>query len=244
MINYTKESWQDVHNVLEALFYDWTIDLEGNLIVHWENFDICNEKTGKKVDHVDHLWLKFIFKNNGRDYDFRWWRSDKNPLSQNYIHPHVADGANNFCSGSYSKGVSLCQDLHYLDTFVKRYNRGAAFGHAEISKFKPAIEVDEPKLKSHLYPTFFFDVSTGSVELDQCTLVDINQKDVFKDKALPEIFPSRYVWKDRLIDRKWNGVSTKVTKIDLTKYYNHEHLKSIVATYNRTRVAETNTQVS
>ena len=75
---------------------------EGTLIIHWEDFDIRNEKTNVIVDHVDHMWVKFIF--SAYSYDTKWWRSDKNPAKKTYIHPHVSESASSFCSGNYPQG--------------------------------------------------------------------------------------------------------------------------------------------
>jgi hypothetical protein len=243
MIAYEKEPWEDVKKVLEALFYDWSIDLEGNLIVHWENFDIRNEKTGEIVDHVDHLWLKFIFK-YGNSYEVKWWRSDKNAMKNSYMHPHINEEGRSYCSGGYPQGHSLCRDLHYLTTWIDKYNQGSAYGHAEISEFKPTVKVDKSRLQAHLQYTYFFNPVTGIPDIKTVELHGIAQDEVIQETELPKLTPTHYFWKDQLIERRWNKPTTSIHSINLKDYSDDKHLKSVIATYNRTRIAQTDTQVS
>lgn len=242
MIPYKKESWEEIKTVLEALFYDWTLDFEGNLIIHWEDFDIRNEKTNVVVDHVDHMWCKFIFQ--AYSYYTTWSRSDKNPASRNYIHPHVSESANNYCTGDYPRGQSLCRDLHYLTSFVGRYNEGQAFEHAEISTFKSVVKVNKNKLRTHLATTYFFNPALGTLDVKDCELVGITEDELIQVDKLPEIVPSHYIWKDKPIERKWNEPNTTIHSINLKDYIDDKQLKSIVAAYTRARAAQVNTQVS
>lgn len=243
MIAYDKEPWSDVKTVLDALFYDWSIDLEGNLIVHWENFDIRNEKTNEIVDHVDHLWCKFTFK-YGNSYDSKFWRSDKNPMQKKYLHPHINEEGKSYCSGDYPQGQSLCRDLHYLTSWIDKYNQGSAFGHAEISEFKPEVKVDKPKLQAHLQYTYFFNPVIGLPDIKSVELKDITQDEVIQEAELPDLKPSHYFWKDQPIERRWNQPNASIHSINLKTYADDKHFKSVITTYNRTRTAQTDTQVS
>ncbi len=243
MIAYDKEPWSDVKTVLNALFYDWSIDLEGNLLVHWENFDIRNEKTNEIVDHVDHLWCKFTFK-YGNSYDTKWWRSDKNPMQKKYLHPHINEEGRSYCSGEYPQGQSLCRDLHYLTSWVDKYNQGSAYGHAEISEFKPEVKVDKPKLQAHLNYTYFFNPVIGIPDIKSVELIDITQDEVIQEAELPDLKPSHYFWKDSAIERRWNQPNTSIHSINLKDYSDDKHFKGVVTTYNRTRATKADTQVS
>jgi len=66
MINWTKDSWEDVKMVLDELEYDYVCDFEGNLILHFENFEIVDENTKKVVDTVDQIWSPLLFPSTVR----------------------------------------------------------------------------------------------------------------------------------------------------------------------------------
>jgi len=149
-----------------------------------------------------------------------------------------------YCSGNYPHGQSLCRDLHYLNSWVYRYNQGSAYDHAEISNFKSTVKVDKDKLRTHLVTTYFFNPALGTLDVKDCELVGITEDELIQIDTLPEITPSHYIWKDKPIARKWNEPNTTIHSINLKDYTDDKQLKSIVAAYTRARAAQVNAQVS
>jgi len=75
MIAWTKEPWEEVKNVLEALDIDYATDFKGNLILHFQDFEVRHERSGNKMDHVDHLFIEFAF-DRGTNYSMKMTRTD------------------------------------------------------------------------------------------------------------------------------------------------------------------------
>lgn len=209
MINWTKDSWEDVKMVLDELDYDYQADFEGNLILHFENFDIVDENTKKVVDTVDHIWLKFEFANSG--YVLRWYRNDIYNSNTNYVHPHV--NGSNHCTGDYIRGVSLCRDLLYYSNYIKRYNSGNGYTSIPDSG---KLKVDEDSLNKQLIPTFYMDMTQGCPVLGKVEFEgDLNT--VVKQNELKS--PKTFFWKNAQYKQYSKGF--RIEHLDLKKYFDY-----------------------
>jgi hypothetical protein len=154
MINWTKDSWEEVKFFLDELEYDYDCDFEGNLILHFNSFDIVDQNTKKVVDTVDHLWMLFQFSTES--YNIHWSRSDIYQSNPIYVHPHV--NGKNHCTGSYVRGDSLCRDILYYTNYVKHYNSGAGWTSIPSARNN---QVNSVALNQKLIPTFYMDLTTG-----------------------------------------------------------------------------------
>ena len=209
MINWTKDKWEDVQMVLDELEYDYTCDFEGNLTLHFENFDIVDENSKKVVDTVDHIWLKFEFTNSG--YAIRWYRTDLYNSNTNYVHPHVS--GSNHCTGDYVRGVSLCRDLLYYSNYIKRYNSGQGFTSIPDSG---KLKVDTDSLNEQLVPTFYMDMTQGCPVLGKVEFEgDLNT--VVKQNELKS--PKTFFWKNSQYKQYSKG--SRVEHLDLKKYFDY-----------------------
>jgi len=210
MINWTKDSWEDVKMVLDELEYDYVCDFEGNLILHFENFEIVDENTKKVVDTVDQIWLKFEFTKSG--YVLRWYRNDIYNSNTNYVHPHV--NGSDHCTGDYVRGVSLCRDLLYYSNYIKRYNSGQ--GWTTIPSDSNKLSVDTDSLNKQLIPTFYMDMTQGCPALKDVEFEgDLNS--VVKQAELKN--PKTFFWKNNQYTQYSKG--SRIEHLDLKKYFNY-----------------------
>lgn len=209
MINWTKDKWEDVKMVLDELEYDYQCDFEGNLILHFENFDIIDENSKKIVDTVDHIWLKFEFTNSG--YVIRWYRNDIYNSNTNYVHPHV--NGSEHCTGDYVRGVSLCRDLLYYSNYIKRYNSGQGWTSIPDSG---RLSIDTDSLNKQLIPTFYMDMTQGCPVLSKVEFEgDLNS--VVKQNELKN--PKTFFWKNNTYKQYSKG--SRIEHLDLKKYFNY-----------------------
>lgn len=241
MINYTKEDWSDVKNTLEALFLDWDIDMYGNLVIHWKDIPILNEKTLEEVDFIEHLWLTFEFTGTS-SYNLKFGRTDRNILRPQYIHPHVRSTGDGCCTGNHPQGASLCRDIVYFNTYVKRYNRGSAYQEVapeDLTVRDSGYTVNTSELQKHLDFDFYFDYSTGQMEITNVRYIDDSKdEDFVKFSSTETLFPLVYYWKGEAYPTKWKNQLNQTVKLDLAKYVNRDTIiKSVSDTQYYSRIA-------
>jgi len=230
MINWTKDSWEDVKMVLDELEYDYVCDFEGNLILHFEDFDIVEETKKKVVDHVDHMWLKFEFGGDKR-YNLSFYRTDVYGTKKAYTHPHVSESGDH-CTGDYVRGVSLCRDLLYYAKYITRYNEPSRYtAIPDTGK----LSVDEDSLNKQLTPTFYMDITQGCPVLSKVEFEgDINS--VISNTELNN--PKTFFWKNNQFTQYSKG--SRIEHIDLKKYFNYaqffKHYSDAISTVSDANV--------
>ena len=213
MLNWTKDDWKDIKLLLDELEYDYECDFEGNLILHFEKFEILNEVTQEVVDTVDHMWLKFIFTNKGNDFYIKFYRQDVYRSNEEYTHPHVQAGSNSHCTGSYTKGISLLQDILYYTDYIRRYNPGQ---HWTLVPNSSSLDIDASTLNKYLIPTFHMDITKGYPVVSNVSCsVDINQ--FITERPLSD--PKYFFWKGNSFKQYSKG--SRVEHLDLTQYFNY-----------------------
>lgn len=213
MINWTKDSWEDVKMVLDELDYDYVCDFEGNLILHFQDFDIVEETKKEVVDHVDHMWLKFDFSRTESDkYKIQFYRTDIYGTKKAYTHPHVSESGSH-CTGDYVRGVSLCRDLLYYAKYVTRFNEPSGWTSVpETGK----LSIDTDSLNKQLIPTFYMDMTQGCPVLKEVEFEgDLNT--VVKQNELKN--PNTFFWKNNQYTQYSKG--SRIEHIDLKKYFNY-----------------------
>lgn len=210
MINWKKDEWEDVQAVLETLDIDYEVTFEGNLILHFKDFDVFNEKTGDVVDHVEHMWLLFQFRSSG--YDLKFFRSDLYSTNIYYVHPHVSGSSH--CTGSYTRGVSLTRDILYYSKYVEHYNDSSVYTRVPI---KAKLNIDTDSLNKYLIPTFYFDVTKGCPQISniECST---NIQAFLTDVSLSD--PQTFYWKGETITQRSKG--GRKEDIDLKSYFNYD----------------------
>jgi len=211
MINWVKDTWEEVKFTLDALELDYEIDFEGNLLVCFSDFNIVDERSKEVVDHVDKIWLKFAFAMNGRSYDLQFYRVDVYSTKPRYTHPHVSEGGNH-CTGDYIRAVSLCRDLLYYKSYVTHYNKGDQYTNLP----EQSVKIDKEELNKRLIPTFYMDISKGypcvsNVEFEG------GLEEFITTKELP--YPKIFHWKSQVYKQYSKGF--KVEHIDLKKYFDY-----------------------
>lgn len=211
MINWRKDDWDEVKLLLDELDYDYEVDWKGDLIVRFENVKVINERNGSQVDHIDSIWLEFLFENDGQSYNLRFYRNNVYASNPEFVHPHVNRGS--FCTGDYRYGLSLPRDLLYFKDYVARYNRGEEY--ATVPQSAP-MQVDEQRLNEAIVPTFFLDLSVGYPVAESLELVgDIN--DFVANSKLSN--PRTFKWKGK--DYAQYSIGTRITHINLNDYFDY-----------------------
>ena len=210
MINWKKDDWVDVQAVLEALDIEYETTFEGNLILHFKDFDIFNEKTGDVVDHVEHMWLLFQFI--GGTYDLKFYRSDLYLTNLSYVHPHV--NGSTHCTGSYTKGVSLTRDILYYSKYVEHYNDSSVYTRLP-NKAKLSVDVDT--LNKSLIPTFYLDITKGCPQVSNVECTSDLQSFLVNT---PLTNPPTFYWKGERITQKSKG--GRAEDIDFKQYFNYD----------------------
>lgn len=211
MINWNKDEWSTVKLLLDELEYDYEIDWKRNLTVRFSNVKVVDENNGKQVDFIDSIWLEFLFADDGRSYNLRFYRNNVYNSKPGFVHPHV--NGTSFCTGSYSYGVSLVRDLLYFKDYVGRYNRGEEYSTVPNAE---SAQVNEDALNEALVPTFFLDLTEGypvvsSLELKE----DINNFVTFPELRNPRTFN----WKG--VEYKQYSIGVRLSHINLDKYFNY-----------------------
>lgn len=213
MLNWKKDSWEDVKMLLDELEFDYQCDFEGNLILHFENFNITNEKTKEVVDTVDHMWLKFKFYTEGKNYDIQFYRQDVYNSNPDYRHPHVNGSGGSNCTGDYVTQVSLPRDLLYYSSYVKNYNPGEGWTTIPSSS---SLSVDTDSLNNSLIPTFYMDITLGYPVLENVEL-DGDIEKFITTKALSS--PKTFYWKNKAHTQYSKG--SRIEHINLKQYFDY-----------------------
>lgn len=214
MIAWTKEPWEEVQNVLEALEIDYATDFKGNLILHFQDFDVRNERSNTKIDHVDHLFIEFVFIYGGTSYNMRMTRTDVYYNHQDYVLPHCNSNGESQCTGTHVTKNSLCGDIVYFSKWIKDYNSGSQWYNPEKTKYtlKPGASIEE-----RLVPTFYMDVTKGYPCISDVELVG-ELKDYIE---LPKLNnPQTFYWKGEKLEKTIKGVT--IGKVNLTEYFKND----------------------
>lgn len=211
MINWKKDTWEEVKFTLDALELEYEVDFEGNLIICFSDFDIIHERSKEVVDHVDRLWLKFVFWSGGTNYDLKFFRNDVYYTKPDYTHPHVSSG--NHCTGDYIRGVSLCKDLLYYVGYVKHYNKGDEY--TTIPK-NTKLSIDVDAMNKAMVPTFYMDITKGYPVAASIEFTG-NVDQYFQSDKLTN--PKTYFWKNNSYTQYSKG--SKKEHIDFKQYFDY-----------------------
>ena len=212
MIAWAKEPWEEVKNVLEALDIDYMTDFKGNLILHFQDFDVRNERSNTKIDHVDHLFIEFMF-NRGTSYEMKMTRTDVYYNYQSYVLPHCNENGMSQCTGNHTTKNSLCGDIVYFSKWIKDYNSGSQWYNPskESYKLKP-----DSKIEERLIPTFYMDVTKGFPCVQDVELVG----QLIDYIETPKVNnPQTFYWKGQVLEKTVKG--TTIGKVNLNDYFNY-----------------------
>ncbi len=213
MINWSKESWEEIKFLLDELEFDYQTDFNGDLILHFKDFKIVNENTKEVVDEVDNLWVLFKFHRSGLDYDMSFFRQDVYQSRPSYTHPHVRDDGHANCTGDYIRSQSLLRDILYYSNYIKHYNPGE--GWTNIPGTDSVILSNQ--IKDYLIPEFYMDLTLGYPVLSKVTLEEDLNKFIIEQ---PLSNPFTFYWKETAFTQYGKG--SRLEHIDLKKHFHYE----------------------